>query len=76
MAVSKLFSVAQVSAKLQCARSTIRKLIADGVLRATRVSARTIRISEVDLRSYLDSRANVPVRTVAGANSEEMRGDQ
>jgi hypothetical protein len=30
VAVSKLLSVAQVSAKLQCARSTVRRLVADG----------------------------------------------
>lgn len=75
MAVSRLLSVAQVSAKLQCARSTVRKLVADGVLRATRVSARTIRISEVDLRAYLDSHANMPARTApccqpVGAHSD------
>jgi len=59
MPVSKLLSVAQVSAKLQCARSTVRKLVADGDLRASRISTRTIRISEADLQAYLDGRANV-----------------
>ena len=49
----------QVSAKLQCARSTVRKLVAVGVLRASRISSRTIRISEVDLQAYLDGRANM-----------------
>jgi excisionase family DNA binding protein len=58
MPVPKLLSVAQVSAKLQCARSTVRKLIADGELRASRISSRTIRISETDLQAYLDGRAN------------------
>ena len=59
MSISKLLSVAQVSAKLHCAQSTVRKLVADGALRASRISSRTIRISEADLQSYLDSRANV-----------------
>lgn len=59
MPVSKLFSVAQVSVKLQCARSTVRKLIAEGELRASRISRRAIRISEADLQIYLDRRANV-----------------
>jgi|HubBroStandDraft_6_1064221.scaffolds.fasta_scaffold58817_4 excisionase family DNA binding protein len=53
MPVSKLLSVAQVSAKLQCARSTVRKLVADGELRASRISSRTIRISEADIQAYL-----------------------
>ena len=59
MPVPKLLSVAQVSARLQCARSTVRRLIADGELRASRISSRTIRISEADLQAYLDGRANM-----------------
>jgi excisionase family DNA binding protein len=59
MPISKLLSVAQVSSKLQCARSTVRKLIADGELRASRISSRTIRISEADLQAYLDGRVKV-----------------
>ena len=61
MQVSRLLSVAQVGAKLQCAGSTVRKLIADGELRASRIGSRTIRISEPDLVAYLDHRANVSV---------------
>ena len=70
MPVSKLLSVAQVSAKLQCARSTVRKLVADGELRASRISSRTIRISEADIQAYLDSRANrsAPAAPSARAN--------
>jgi excisionase family DNA binding protein len=59
MRVPRLLSVAQVSAKLQCARSTVRKLVADGELRASRISSRTIRISEADIQAYLDDRANI-----------------
>ena len=59
MTISKLLSVGQVSARLQCARSTVRKLIADGELRASRISTRTIRVSEADLQAYVDARANV-----------------
>lgn len=59
MPVSKLLSVAQVSAKLQCARSTVRKLVAEGKLRASRIGNRTIRIAAADLQTYLDGRANV-----------------
>jgi excisionase family DNA binding protein len=58
MPVSKLLSVAQVSTRLQCASSTVRKLIADGELRASRIGNRTIRISETDLHTYLNGRAN------------------
>jgi excisionase family DNA binding protein len=58
---TKLWSVAQVSGRLQCAQSTVRKLVADGELRASRISARTIRISESDLQAYLDGHANVSV---------------
>lgn len=71
MPISKLLSVAQVSAKLQCARSTVRKLIADGELRASRISRRTIRISEADLQVYLDGRANMSSPTVASATTRE-----
>jgi excisionase family DNA binding protein len=59
MRVPKLLSVAQVSARLQCACSTVRKLVADGELRGSRISSRTIRISEADLQAYLDGRANI-----------------
>jgi excisionase family DNA binding protein len=59
MRITKLLSVAQVSARLQCARSTVRRLVADGKLRASRISSRTIRISVADLQAYLDGRANV-----------------
>jgi excisionase family DNA binding protein len=58
MPVPKLLSVAQVGAKLQCARSTVRKLISEGELRASRISRRTIRIAAADLQAYLDRRAN------------------
>jgi excisionase family DNA binding protein len=71
MPVSKLLSVAQVSARLQCACSTVRKLIADGELRASRISSRTIRISETDLQAYLDGRANVSAPAVASARTRE-----
>lgn len=68
MPVTKLLSVAQVGAKLQCAPSTVRKLIADGELRASRISSRTIRIAAADLQAYLDRRANTSV--AAGASAE------
>ncbi len=70
MPVSKLLSVAQVGAKIQCAPSTVRKLIADGELRASRISSRTIRIAAADLQAYLDRRANtsVPAGASAGTN--------
>ena len=71
MPISKLLSVAQVSAKLQCARSTVRKLIADGELRASRISSRTIRISEADLQVYIDGRANMSPATVTSAKAAE-----
>jgi len=69
MPVSRLLSVAQVSAKLQCARSTVRRLVADGELRASRISRRTIRVSEVDLQAYLDGRANVSAPATASAKA-------
>jgi excisionase family DNA binding protein len=72
MAVLKQLSIAQASAKLQCAPSTLRKLVASGALRASRIGSRTIRISEADLLAYLDSRANVsvPVRVSAQTNGD------
>lgn len=73
MPISKLLSVAQVSAKLQCAQSTVRKLVADGVLRASRISARTIRISEADIQAYVDSRANMSAATAPSAKFTEGR---
>jgi excisionase family DNA binding protein len=71
MSVPKLLSVAQVSAKLQCARSTVRKLIADGNLRASRIGSRTIRISETDFQAYLDGHANVSPFAVASSRPKE-----
>lgn len=71
MRVSKLLSVAQVSAKLQCARSTVRKLVADGELRASRISSRTIRISEADIQTYLDSRANMSAPAASSVKANE-----
>jgi excisionase family DNA binding protein len=71
MPVSRLLSVAQVSTRLQCACSTVRKLIADGELRASRISCRAIRISETDLQTYLDGRANVSAPAVASAKTKE-----
>lgn len=73
MPVSKLLSVAQVSTKLQCAHSTVRKLVTDGELRASRITSRTIRISEADLQAYLDSRANVSAATAPPAKFKEER---
>jgi excisionase family DNA binding protein len=61
----------RVSAKLQCARSTVRKLIADGELRASRISSRTIRASEADLQGYLDGRANMSASAAASARITE-----
>jgi excisionase family DNA binding protein len=72
MAVSRLLSVAQVSAKLQCARSTVRKLIAAGELRASRITSRAIRISAVDLQAYLDARANVSAPAADSARINEL----
>jgi len=71
MPVSKLLSVAQVSARLQCACSTVRKLIADGELRASRISSRTIRISAADLQAYLDGRANMSAPAAASVRVTE-----
>jgi hypothetical protein len=39
--------------------STIRKRVADGELRASRIRSRTIRISEADSQGCLDGRANL-----------------
>jgi excisionase family DNA binding protein len=72
MAVSKLLSVAQVSTRLQCAQSTVRKLVAAGELRAARIGRRTIRISETDLQAYLDGRAN----TLATSQAKECEAVQ
>jgi len=69
MTVSKLLSVAQVSAKLQCARSTVRKLVADGELRASRISSRTIRISAADIQAYLDDHANISAPAAPSAKA-------
>jgi excisionase family DNA binding protein len=69
MSVSKLLSVAQVSARLRCGRSTVRKLIAQGALRASRITSRAIRIAEVDLQAYLDDHANVPASRAVPSNT-------
>jgi excisionase family DNA binding protein len=69
MKVSKLLSVAQVSARLQCACSTVRKRIGDGELRASRISSRTIRISEADLQAYLNDCANKSVPAMSSSKT-------
>jgi excisionase family DNA binding protein len=72
MSVPKLLSVAQVSAKLQCARSTVRKLIANGNLRASRIGSRAIRISET-VQLYLDGHANFSSFAVASSKPKAIR---
>lgn len=67
MPVPRLLSVAQVGARLQCAPSTVRKLISTGQLRASRISRRTIRVAAIDLQAYLDRQANRPVVHTTGA---------
>jgi len=69
MPILRLLSVSQVSAKLQCARSTVRKLVADGELRASRIGSRAIRISETDLQAYLDGRANMASHPMSSAKT-------
>jgi excisionase family DNA binding protein len=71
MGIPRQLSVMQVSAKLQCANSTVRKLIAKGALRATRIGERAIRISERNLQTYLDARANAA--TTNGSDRREGR---
>jgi excisionase family DNA binding protein len=65
-----------VSANLQCAQSTVRKLVGDGEPRASRISSRTIRISETDLRAYLDLSANVSAPAVASALTKWAHDEQ
>lgn len=74
MAVTRQLSVSQVSAKLQCSPSTVRKLVADGALRASRVTPRTIRISDTDLQAYLDSRSNLPNGRGGASSRQSMEG--
>jgi excisionase family DNA binding protein len=76
MAVPKQLSVAQVSTKLQCAPSTVRKLVADGALRASRIGSRTIRISEPDLHDYLNGRANAPPAASADRLGRTITSDR
>jgi len=76
MPVSKLLSVTQVSVKLQCAKSTVRRLVADGLLRAFRIGRRSIRISEGDLQAYLEVGANMPTSAgQAGTRTRESSND-
>ena len=75
MPIPKQLSVAQVSAKLQCARSTVRKLVNTGSLRASRVGRRSIRISEADLQAYLDAQANMVAPSTAVHRVTEARHD-
>jgi excisionase family DNA binding protein len=60
MSVPRLLSVAQVAKALQCRASMVRRLVTNNLLRATRIGARSIRIAEPDLQTYLDQRANIP----------------
>jgi hypothetical protein len=57
---ARQLSLAHVSAKPQCTKSRVRELVAEGLLQASCIALRSIRISEADLQAYLDARANVP----------------
>jgi excisionase family DNA binding protein len=55
---SELFTVAQAAKYLQLSVKTVRGLISDGRLRASRVSNRSWRIKKTDIEAYLNVHTN------------------
>ncbi|MBQ4568099.1 MAG: DNA (cytosine-5-)-methyltransferase [Desulfovibrio sp.] len=57
----KLLTVAQTAKYLQLSEKTVRRMIGDGILQASKLSKRTWRIRTSDIDSYLSSTSNFPI---------------
>lgn len=57
---SEIFTVAQTAAYLQLSTKTIRRLISDNKIRASKVSDRSWRIRKSDVDAYIQENSNLP----------------
>lgn len=57
---NKLYTVAQAAEYLQLSTKTIRRLIVDKKLRASKISNRSWRIKRDDIESYYQANTNQP----------------
>lgn len=57
---SEIFTVAQTAEYLQLSIKTIRRLISDNKIRASKVSNRSWRIKKSDLDAYIQENSNLP----------------
>lgn len=57
---SEIFTIAQTADYLQLSIKTIRRLISDNKIRASKVSDRSWRIRKSDLDAYIQENSNLP----------------
>jgi len=56
--LADIFTVSQVAEYLQISEKTVRRLIANGELTASKVGGRSWRIKETDIEQYLNENTN------------------
>jgi len=56
--LADIFTVAQVAEYLQISEKTVRRLIANGELTASKVGGRLWRIKKADIEQYLNANTN------------------
>ena len=56
--MADIFTVSQVAEYLQISEKTVRRLIANGELTASKVGGRSWRIKETDIEQYLNENTN------------------
>lgn len=56
--ITDILTVSQVAKYLQISDKTVRRLIADGKLTASKVGGRSWRIKKTDIEKYLDKHTN------------------
>ena len=56
--MADIFTVAQVAEYLQISEKTVRRLIANGELTASKVGGRFWRIKKADIEQYLNANTN------------------
>lgn len=57
---SEIFTVAQTAEYLQLSIKTIRRLISDNKIRASKLSNRSWRIRKSDVDAYIQENSNLP----------------
>ena len=57
---SEIFTIAQTAEYLQLSTKTIRRLISDNKIRASKLSNRSWRIRKSDVDAYIQENSNLP----------------